>query len=152
MAYHNWRRPLPRPIVIEVMTLETLEDVRALVHRHLPAEYRSKQTWERVASITTAAARGELPADEVAVALKLVALDGGNSLPVTAVPLPAALVCRGTPGGKSFIIRDANGQALAYLYFEDEPQRQMSMKRLSRDEARRIAANIAKLPDLLRKS
>jgi hypothetical protein len=54
------------------MTLETLEDVRALVHRHLPAEYRSKQTWQRVASVTSAAARGELPAEEVAVALKLV--------------------------------------------------------------------------------
>ena len=34
----------------------------------------------------------------------------------------------------------------AYLYFEDEPQRQMSMKRLSRDEAFLIAVNIAKLP------
>ena len=39
------------------------------------------------------------------------------------------------------LIRDANGQALAYVYFEDEPQRQMSMKRLSSDEARRIAAS-----------
>jgi hypothetical protein len=54
------------------MTLDTLEDVRALVQRHLPAEYRSKQTWQRVAAVTTAAARGELPAEEVAVALKLV--------------------------------------------------------------------------------
>jgi hypothetical protein len=47
---------------------------------------------------------------------------------------------------ESFIVKDANGQALAYLYFEDEPQRQMSMKRLSRDEAFLIAVNIAKLP------
>src|ERR1700733_1866385 len=73
VSYHNWRRPLPEPIVIpKVMTLSTLEDVRALVHRHLPAEYRSKQTWQRVASIATAAARGQLPADEVAVAVRMV--------------------------------------------------------------------------------
>jgi hypothetical protein len=43
------------------MTLETLEDVRALVHRHFPEEYRAKETWQRVAVITAAAARSVFP-------------------------------------------------------------------------------------------
>ena len=51
---------------------------------------------------------------------------------------------------ESFIVKDANGQQIAYLYFEDERQRQMSMKRLSRDEAFLIAVNIAKLPSVPR--
>ena len=49
-----------------------------------------------------------------------------------------------------FTVRDGNGQ-VAYVYCEDEPARQAAAKLLTRHEARRIAANIAKLSEMLPK-
>jgi hypothetical protein len=47
------------------------------------------------------------------------------------------------------IVWDRNGQALTYVYFEDDPRRRSVAKLLTRDDARQIAANIARLPSLL---
>ena len=51
------------------------------------------------------------------------------------------------------IVRDANRQALAYVYFEKEPRRRFRRDELlTRDEAQRIAAIFAKLPELLHRA
>jgi hypothetical protein len=51
-----------------------------------------------------------------------------------------------------FIVKDGNGQALAYVYFEDEPGRRSAENLMSHDEAGALALNIAKLSELLRPS
>jgi hypothetical protein len=59
----------------------------------------------------------------------------------SAVPLPAALgLSRNTTNDACFIVRDHNGQALAYVYFEDEPGR-----RLAKRKAAKLAALVAGL-------
>jgi hypothetical protein len=48
-----------------------------------------------------------------------------------------------------FIVKDKNGYSLAYVYYEEEAGRRSAASLMTKDEARRIAANIAKLPGLL---
>lgn len=48
-----------------------------------------------------------------------------------------------------YVVRDANGQQLAWVYARETEAEAQQAKVLTMDEARRIAVNIAKLPALL---
>jgi hypothetical protein len=63
-------------------------------------------------------------------------------------PLPWTVQERST----CFVVHDKTSQPLAYIHFEDKSGRLSSINQLTRDEALRIAENIAKLPELLRKT
>jgi hypothetical protein len=47
------------------------------------------------------------------------------------------------PGG--YVVRDASGQALAYVYSRDNEAEARQAKMLTKDKARRIAINVARL-------
>jgi hypothetical protein len=52
------------------------------------------------------------------------------------------------PGG-GFKVIDANGQSLAYFYARENDHDARTAAVLTMDEARRLASNFAKLPELL---
>jgi hypothetical protein len=49
----------------------------------------------------------------------------------------------------SYVVKDANGQSLAYVYGRESRADADKAQLLTLDEARRIATNIAKLPSFL---
>jgi len=53
------------------------------------------------------------------------------------------------PLDAGYKVVDANGQTLAYVYGLDDSRDARIAKSLTRDEARRIASSIAKLPSLI---
>jgi len=54
------------------------------------------------------------------------------------------------PGG--YVVRDDNGQAIAYIYARANEAEARQAKVLTADQARRIAVNFARLPELLGKA
>jgi hypothetical protein len=52
---------------------------------------------------------------------------------------------------ESYWVEDATGQTVGWFYFRDNPETAHHAGMLQRDEARRMAANFARLPELLGK-
>lgn len=61
---------------------------------------------------------------------------------------PPPWIAEQIPGG--FVVKDGTGQSLAYVYARETKAQADTANVLTMDEARRIAANIAKLPTFLR--
>ena len=66
---------------------------------------------------------------------------------MTSRRFPAPWQVEKIPGG--YKVLDANGQSLAYIYARDRKADADIAHVLTTDEARRIAVNVARLPELL---
>lgn len=52
---------------------------------------------------------------------------------------------------ESYIVVDDNGQRLAFVYFEDEPVRQSTMKRIGKGDANQLARAISRIPRMIQR-
>jgi hypothetical protein len=59
-------------------------------------------------------------------------------------PPPYALPLRIRKAAESFVVEDAGGVALAYVYFEEDPSRRGLVNRLSGADAKVVAQTIAR--------
>jgi len=53
---------------------------------------------------------------------------------------------------ESFWVQDASGQTVGWFYFRHNEETARQAKVLTRDEARRMAVNFARLPEMLGKA
>jgi hypothetical protein len=65
-------------------------------------------------------------------------------------PFPRPWKAEAIKGG--YVVKDASGQSIAYVYGRETRADADTAKVLTLDEARRVASNIAKLPKLLGKA
>jgi hypothetical protein len=90
-------------------------------------------------SYSAAIPRGNLKVDLVKAQLI-----PGHRMPEGSRRFPPPWRADRTPHG--YVVRDANGQALVYVYSRDSEAEALQAKVLTKDEARRIAVNIVRLP------
>ena len=73
----NWSRPLPKLLIVSgVMTAATLNDVRVMIERHLPAASRAKEMWTYVSNELRKATLGNDTAEFSAVLEMALSIEG----------------------------------------------------------------------------